>query len=240
MNRNSFKIFIDFDGTVTVQDVGEAIFSKFGNDVEIYSIIDDLLNDRISSKECWLELCKSVGTINKDSLNDFIDTLKVESGFAEFVDFCSEYNFELFVLSDGFDYYINRILKRENLDHIKVYSNKLVVTDDNKLKPSFPYYNERCTSSANCKWDHIIKHSSDDDFTVFIGDGNSDKETIQYCDFIFAKDGLLKFCEKERITYFPYKNFNDVIKKLHQLNSKKRLKKRHRAELKRREAYTIE
>ncbi|NNG25993.1 MAG: 2-hydroxy-3-keto-5-methylthiopentenyl-1-phosphate phosphatase, partial [Ignavibacteriaceae bacterium] len=88
--------------------------------------------------------------------------------------------------------------------------------------------------------DHIINHSGDDDFTVFIGDGNSDKDTIQYCDFIFAKDGLLKFCEKERITYFPFKNFNDVIKRLNQLKSKKRLKKRHRAELKRREAYTIE
>ncbi len=240
MNDKSLKIFIDFDGTVTVQDVGEAIFTKYGSHDGIYSIIEDLLNDRISSKECWIALCKSVETIEKISLNNFIDTMEVEPGFSEFVDFCSENNFELFILSDGFDYYINRILKREGLDSIKVYSNKLVLTDDNKLKPSFPFYNERCTSSANCKWDHIIKHSGDDDFTVFIGDGNSDKETIEYCDFIFAKDGLLKFCEKERITYFPFKNFNDVIKRLNQLNSKKRLKKRHRAELKRREAYTIE
>lgn len=240
MNDKSFKIFIDFDGTVTVKDVGEALFNKYGNHDEIYSIIDDLLNDRISSKQCWIALCKSVGTIDINSLNDFIDTLKVEPGFAEFVGFCSENNFELFILSDGFDFYINRILKREGLDHIKVYSNKLVVTDDNKLKPSFPYYNERCKSSANCKWNHIINHSGDNDFTVFIGDGNSDKETIQYCDFIFAKDGLLKFCEKEGITFFPFNNFNDVIKRLNQLNSKKRLKKRHRAELKRREAYTIE
>jgi 2,3-diketo-5-methylthio-1-phosphopentane phosphatase len=240
VNDKSFKIFIDFDGTVTVQDVGEAIFTKYGNHDEIYSIIDDLLNDRISSKECWIALCKSVETIEKISLNNFIDTMEVEPGFSEFVDFCTENNFELFILSDGFDYYINRVLKREGLDHIKVYSNKLVLTDDNKLNPSFPYYNERCTSSANCKWDHIINHSADDDFTVFIGDGNSDKETIQYCDFIFAKNGLLKFCEKERITYFPFNKFNEVIKRLNKLNSKKRLKKRHRAELKRREAYTIE
>jgi 2,3-diketo-5-methylthio-1-phosphopentane phosphatase len=240
MKDKSFKIFIDFDGTVTVQDVGEAIFSKYGNYDEIYSIIDDLLNDRISSKECWIKLCNSVGTIDINSLNEFIDTLEVERGFSEFVDFCSANDFELFILSDGFDYYINRILKRESLDHIKVYSNKLVITNDNKLKPSFPHYNERCFSSANCKWNHIINLSGDDDFTVFIGDGNSDKETIQYCDFIFAKDDLLKFCEKERITYFPFKNFNDVIKKLNQLILIKRLKKRHRAELKRRETYTIE
>lgn len=240
MNNYSFKIFIDFDGTVTVKDVGEAIFNEYGNSEEIIPIIDDLLNDRISSKECWLALCNSVGTIDKSSLDQFIDELEIEPAFTSFVEFCNENNLELFILSDGFDYYINRILIREDLQFIKVYSNKLIVTDDNRLVPSFPHYNERCTSSANCKWNHIINHSSDDDFTVFIGDGNSDKETIEYCDFIFAKDGLLKFCEKERITYFPFKNFNDVIKKLEELDSKKRLKKRHRAELKRREAYTIE
>ncbi|NNG28197.1 MAG: 2-hydroxy-3-keto-5-methylthiopentenyl-1-phosphate phosphatase, partial [Ignavibacteriaceae bacterium] len=103
MNDKSFKIFIDFDGTVTVQDVGEAIFNKYGNHEEVYPIIDDLLNDRISSKECWIALCKSVGTIDINSLNVFIDTLEVEPGFAEFVNFCLENKFELFILSDGFD-----------------------------------------------------------------------------------------------------------------------------------------
>ena len=90
MNDKSFKIFIDFDGTVTVKDVGEAIFNKYGNHNEVYPIIDDLLNDRISSKECWIALCKSVGTIDINSLDDFIDTLEVEPGFAEFINFCSE------------------------------------------------------------------------------------------------------------------------------------------------------
>jgi 2-hydroxy-3-keto-5-methylthiopentenyl-1-phosphate phosphatase len=75
---------------------------------------------------------------------------------------------------------------------------------------------------------------------VFIGDGNSDNDAIQYVDFIFAKDDLLKFCEVQRITYFPFKDFNDVIVRLNELVSKKRLKKRHQAELKRREAFMIE
>ena len=47
-------------------------------------------------------------------------------------------------------------------------------------------------TSANCKKNHIINHSSDDDITIYIGDGNSDKDAAQYCDFIFAKNDLLK------------------------------------------------
>jgi 2-hydroxy-3-keto-5-methylthiopentenyl-1-phosphate phosphatase len=121
-----------------------------------------------------------------------------------------------------------------------VLSNKLILDDNGKLIPSFPFYTADCRSSANCKRNHIIENSSEDEYTVFIGDGNADKDAIQYVDFIFAKDDLLKFCELQRVTYFPFRNFDDVILRMNELLSKKRLKKRHQAELKRREAFTIE
>jgi hypothetical protein len=41
-----------------------------------------------------------------------------------------------------------------------------------------------------------------------------------------------------RITYFPYNDFDDVAKKLNELGGKKRLKKRHQALLKRKEVYS--
>ena len=109
-----------------------------------------------------------------------------------------------------------------------------------KLIPSFPYFKADFVSSANCKRDHIINNSSENDYTVFIGDGNSDKDAVLYSDFIFAKNDLLRFCEMERITFFPFKNFYDVINRLEELMNKKRLKKRHQAQLKRREAYIVE
>ena len=122
---------------------------------------------------------------------------------------------------------------------MKYFANTLEVKNG-KLIPSFPYFRADFVSSANCKRDHIINNSSDDDYTVFIGDGNSDKGAVLYSDFIFAKNGLLRFCEMERITYFPFKNFYDVINRLEELMNKKRLKKRHQAQLKRREAYIVE
>ena len=235
-----FKIFVDFDGTITQKDTGDAVFSQFGDTLIVEKIIDDLLNDRISAKDCWLKLCKSVTNINKQELDEFILGIDIDNTFHSFVDYCNNHKYELFILSDGFDYYIDLILKREKLDHLKVYSNKLSLNKDNTLTPQFPYYDSGCTTSANCKRNHIINNSSDDEFTVFIGDGNSDKYTVHFCDFIFAKDDLLKYCEKERITYFPFKDFEDVIDRMETLRQKKRLKKRHQAELKRREIYIQE
>lgn len=237
--KRTFKIFIDFDGTITTSDVGENIFLKFGEIDKVKIVIGDLLSDKISSKECWLSLCNAVPHISRNMLDDFIDEMQVDPTFKSFIEFCSENEMTHFILSDGFDYYIERILRREGLQRVKYYSNKLEIING-KLIPSFPHHDIDFPSSANCKRNHIINNSSDEEYTVFIGDGNSDKYTVHYCDFIFAKDDLLKYCEKERISYFPFKNFYDVQQIMTKLLSKKRLKKRHQAELKRREAYMQE
>ncbi len=237
--KKEFKIFIDFDGTITTADVGENIFLKFGQREEVKNIISDLLSDKISSKQCWISLCKSVPYIEEDELDNFIDGIEIDPGFKEFISFCKENELPHYILSDGFDYYIDRILKKENLKGIKFYSNKLEIIN-NKLIPSFPHHDIGFPGSANCKRNHIINNSSDEEFTIFIGDGNSDKNTVHYCDFIFAKDDLLKYCERERISYFPFKNFNDIQQIILKLLSKKRLKKRHQAVLKRKEVYIQE
>jgi len=240
LTEKQFKIFLDFDGTITKNDVGEEIFRKFLDENIVKKIVDDLLTDKISSRECWESLCEPVLIKNKNEFETFILSQEIEPTLHQFVDYCDENKFQLFILSDGFDYYIEKILKRENLSHLKVFSNKLILNDKGKLIPSYPYYNADCRSSANCKRNHIIENSGEDDYTVFIGDGSSDIDAIQFVDFIFAKDSLLRFCEMNRITFSPFRNFDDVIVKLDELQSKKRLKKRHQAELKRREAYINE
>jgi 2,3-diketo-5-methylthio-1-phosphopentane phosphatase len=240
MMKRTLKVFVDFDGTITLEDVGEAIFKKFGETEKVKRIIEDLLSDKISSRQCWDELCDSVDNINKAELDEFIDLIDVDPTFIPLVKFCSENKIDMVVLSDGFDYYIDRLFNKAGLSGLKYYSNKLFVDDKGILKAEYPYFDVDSPTSANCKKNHIINHSSDDEYTVYIGDGNSDKEAAQYCDFIFAKDGLARFCSIERISFYPFKNFTEVQNKLTELMLKKNLRKRHQAQLKRKSAYMAE
>jgi 2-hydroxy-3-keto-5-methylthiopentenyl-1-phosphate phosphatase len=240
MIKRTLKLFVDFDGTITLEDVGEAIFRKFGEDEQVKKIIEDLLSDKISSRKCWDDLCKSVNVINKSELDEFIDSLDIDPTFIPFVKFCNEKGIEMVVLSDGFDYYIERLFNKTGLSGLKYYSNKLFVDDKGILKTEYPYFDNNSPTSANCKKNHIINHSSDDDYTVYIGDGNSDKEAAQYCDFIFAKDGLSRFCSMEKISFYPFRDFAEVQNKLTELMLKKNLRKRHQAQLKRKSAYMEE
>jgi len=231
-----FKIFVDFDGTITQKDIGEEMFLKFGDAEEAVRIIERWINNEITSVDTWQMLCATVKNFDEKEFDLFLNEIKIDPTFIKFVDYCKSNNFEMLILSDGLNYYINKVLEREGLLHIKSYTNKLTF-EGNSLIPQFPYTDEECKQCANCKRNHVINNSSDDDYTVYIGDGYSDACPVQYCDFIFAKKSLLKFCESNRISFSPFENFDDVIKKLDVLKSRKRLKHRHQAELKRREVY---
>ncbi|MFA3782533.1 MtnX-like HAD-IB family phosphatase [Melioribacteraceae bacterium 4301-Me] len=237
LNKSTFKIFVDFDGTITVKDVGEEIFLHFGDPSKAKKIVKDWIDEKINSIQTWELLCKTVNNLSLEEFDSFIDSMCIQPTFLNFIDYCKLNNFQIWILSDGLDYYIKRILSKEKISYLNFYSNKLIFGKNNELIPFFPYTDEECKSCANCKRNHIIEHSSDDDFSVYIGDGYSDTCPAQFCDFIFAKNSLLKYCEKNRISYYPFKDFSDIIKKLEELKNKKHLRKRHQAVLKRKEVY---
>ncbi len=239
MNKEErvYKVFVDFDGTITTVDVGEAMFLEFGDSEKSKEIVGRWMADEITSMQCWQELCETIDEFDRDKFDMFLDKIEIDPSFKRFVEFCEDSKIDIIILSDGLHYYIERILKKEGLERIKYYSNQLLFDGKNKLVPDFPYTDEECSRCANCKRNHIINNSSDDDFTIYIGDGTSDTCPAQFVDFIFAKNSLLKFCEKNRISYFPYKSFAEVRMRVKELTEKRKLKKRHQAELKRREVY---
>jgi 2,3-diketo-5-methylthio-1-phosphopentane phosphatase len=236
MSEQKIKIFCDFDGTITTKDVGEHMFLEFGDSEKAYEIFNRWVNKEIDSAQEWQELLELVEDLTEEKFNSFIDTIEITYGFKEFIEFAELNNMEVIILSDGMDYYINRILKNNGLDKLKYFSNKLIFTK-NGPKAFFPYTDEECKDCGNCKRNHIIENSSDEDITIYIGDGFSDTCPVQYADFIFAKKSLLKFCEKERISYYPYKNFKDIIRLIKPIIEKKKIKKRHQATLKRKNVY---
>jgi 2-hydroxy-3-keto-5-methylthiopentenyl-1-phosphate phosphatase len=232
-----FKIYIDFDGTITTKDIGEHMFLEFGEPNECKNIIAKWLEGELNSKQVWVQLCNTVHNFDKLKFDKFLENFSIDPFFYDFLEYSRKNNFYTTVLSDGFDYYIDKISKRENFSNLDIYCNKLTIDDNNSLIPSFPYTDEECDKCANCKRNHILNSSSEEDITIYIGDGWSDTCAAEHCDFIFAKKSLLKYCEQNGLPYFPYNTFEDVQKIVKQLQVKKKIKKRHQAVLKRKDAF---
>lgn len=232
-----FKIFIDFDGTITKKDVGEHMFLEFGDPVAAKEIIALWIEGEITSIDTWTMLCKTIPSFHKPEFDAFLDTIEIDEYFSSFVDYCSLHNFEVAILSDGLDYYIEYLLKKNNIHSVKVFSNKLTFNENNELIPLFPFRDEECKTCANCKRNHILDSTGDDEYSFYIGDGLSDTCPAQYSDFVFAKNSLLKFCEKNGVNFFPFRNFSDVQNRIEEFRNKKRIKRKLQPELKRKEIF---
>ncbi len=236
---HKMKVFIDFDGTITLTDTGEEIFRRFGSRPEIDEIIEQIRFNKITGKEGWSQLFANAPKLRLDDVHKLADEIQIDRYFESFVNVLNNNKIPFYILSDGFENYISKIFNHSKINNLKVYANKLIENEDSKIQTVFPYTDEECSDCANCKRNHILENSADDEFTVYIGNGSSDTCPAQFCDYVFAKDDLLRFCNREKITCFQYSNFAEVERTFTQLLAKRRLKKKHQAVLKRNEIYKL-
>ncbi len=237
MKSSTTKIFVDFDGTITEDDVGNSFFRKFGNEAESLKFVDKWKSGELSGRELTLKEAEYV-RVDEESASKFIEGFRIDPKFKEFVLFCNSNSIQLTVLSDGLDFYIKRIFELNEILGVPFYSNNARFESD-RIHIEFPYQSD-CEKCGNCKGYQILTKTGIDDIVVYIGNGFSDRCAVQYADIIFAKDELLKYCEENNITFFPFENFGSVIERLNKILGTGKLRKRHRAELKRREAYLSE
>lgn len=231
------RVFVDFDGTITKVDVGNAFFRKFGNEEESLKAVEKWKSGELSGGGLLLQEAEYVHATKADAV-EFSRGCEMDPSFKDFVSFCRDAKIEMTILSDGLDFYIEEILKLNGISGIPFYSNRAQF-DSGKIAIELPYESD-CTKCANCKGYQILRRSGPDDVIVYIGNGFSDRCAVQYADIVFAKDDLLKYCEENNITYFPFKSFEDVLTKFRKVVAAGNFRKRHRAELKRREAYLAE
>jgi len=215
MKEKRYKIYTDFDGTIALNDVGDSLFATFAGE-KWHEPIQDWKKGLISSKELYLREWEMT-RLSPEQLEQFSDIQQIDPYFKDFVEYCTQHNYPLVVLSDGFDFYIKRILKKAGLDFLPVYANVLSFQNDNKVIPEFPYFGKGCPNCANCKGYHITKNQQQGELVVYIGDGLSDRCGVEQADIIFAKDDLKTYCLENSIAFFEFQNFKDVLQTIKQL-----------------------
>jgi len=195
-------------------------------------VIADFENQSIGARECLLKELSLVENFDINKFNEIIDTQQVDESFKSFVEFSSEKGIPIVILSDGMDYYIERILQKHGLE-VEFYANHCEVQESG-LQLSFPYSDAECTKCGCCKRNFILNMTADDEVSILIGDGYSDICSAQYADLVFAKKSLASYCWRNNITYFDFQNFSDIQKKLSRLLKEGKIKQRQQARLNRR------
>lgn len=238
METSKLKIFSDFDGTITLYDTWLEMGEVFITNKQAWAeVIRKFENQEIGARECFLSECALIENFDLDKFNSIIDSQRLDPGFLDFYNFVSDSGISLTILSEGMDYYINRILGNYGLD-IPFYSNKFVLSESkNSFCLEFPNSDSDCTKCGTSKRNIMMNLTGDDEISVFIGDGFSDACAVNYADVVFAKKSLASYCWKNNITYSEFQTFGDIKKKLSKILEKKSVKHRQAAKLKRREVF---
>jgi len=201
--------FVDFDGTITQRDTCAAMVEAFA--CEGWQQINELWEKReISTEECanrTFQLFRAT----LDDLRKLLDTIKIDEGFGAFVNYCREKGYPVYILSDGYDFCIEYILRKHGFK-VPYYANHLVY--ENGFRISCTYYNQDCGLCGTCKRSLLERLTEPGCQVVYVGDGVSDNCPAGHSNLVYAKGRLLEYCRAEGIPAVPITGFTDVLEKL--------------------------
>ena len=238
----AYRLFLDFDGTLTAEDVGNRFFATFGGAV-CTELVARYRAGEISARACFEQEMKAVGTVDPAAFEAFLAQQELDPGAEELIRSCVRMDVEVTILSDGLDAYIRPLLERHGLDGVRCFSNTAVWQEEGTRKRaqlSFPHANGECDRCGCCKRNIMLGSAGDGDVLIYAGDGYSDRCPVEYADLVFAKASLQTWCQQNNITYLPYRSLDDVRRRLETELGQRTLRPRPRAERKRREAYMME
>ncbi|HBG48739.1 MAG TPA: phosphoserine phosphatase [Cyanobacteria bacterium UBA9971] len=239
----NITVFCDFDGTITKKDTVDHFLSVFADNKWLES--EKLWkNGKIGSKECLIRQFACINYISENQLDNFTENIEIDDYFINFIEIlnifenlnqkkiknefkpskpakpsfgfftpASQTNF--YIVSDGFDFFINSTLKKYGIKKfVKVFSNKLNF-NKGKLTLDFPFYNSNCKKKSGlCKCE-IIKKLKKERRVLYIGDGASDICASGLADILFAKDSLAEYCDENNINHIKFETFKDICEYLY-------------------------
>lgn len=207
-----YKVYCDFDATVTVNDVWDSLFQKFGKP-EATTIWQKFNTGEMTAAECIRFACSTVSNADQSEVIQLFQSQELRPGFVEFYSYCRANDIDLTIVSDGFTAYIRPILTQHCID-VPYYCNDVEVTDSGTLSVEFRHGRESCRRCGACKCGAIVTTSSDTDTIVYIGDGYSDHCPVELSDIVFARDMLKSFCYKRSIPHHDFEDFFFIQERL--------------------------
>lgn len=212
-------IFLDFDGTISDRDAIDAILERYASQ-EWLTIEEQWRRGLIGSRLCLTEQMRLVRA-SVCELDELLDAIQIDPGFVDLLEICAEKRVPVYIISDGFDYSINRILGRleltERLRPKRIFASHL----DPRSTPwqtAFPFFKQTCYHGcATCKPAVMKMLNTDDAPMIFVGDGLSDRYAAHTANVLFAKKSLAKYCAENEIKHINYETLRDVAGQFEQI-----------------------
>lgn len=203
--RAPLIVLTDFDFTITQVDVGDLVVETLSPPSA--ATVAAVRAGEAGSRVWWLD---SMANVDLAAAEALADTVEIDPHFPAFVHWCEQESIPLAVVSDGFGFYIHRILTRHGLGHLPVFCNEMA----GRGSLHFPHGNPACDRCGCCKAGVSRRLRAAGQRVVYIGDGTSDVYASAFADWVFAKGYLARYLQQAGTPYFHFDTFRDVASRL--------------------------
>jgi HAD superfamily phosphoserine phosphatase-like hydrolase len=204
-------LVVDFDGTVTEQDILQTLAFRYG-DVEIVQELDEALDaGRITLRDEITREYATVRTPLAEVVEHVLGHTRVRPGFRELVELAQERGWRFVIVSSGFHELIEPILAREGVE-VELHANRVDPRPDGWRV--LWQYGEDCESCGESCKRAIVQEFAGDDEIVYVGDGYSDRCAAEASDRVFATRGLASYFDERGIPYERFDDFHEIALRL--------------------------
>jgi 2-hydroxy-3-keto-5-methylthiopentenyl-1-phosphate phosphatase len=203
------SFLVDYDGTISLVDVGDELMVRFVADNETLTEKDRAYDEgRLGSRELMLwDL--SVLPDDAELLRSTASSLPQDETFPALVEVSRRHGAVLEVVSDGFGFHVEPNLARLGLADLPIATNETRL-EGSERGMTFPYGHPACFVCGTCKRERVRAHQAAGRAVVFVGDGTSDRFAAAHADVVFAKRALARICTAEGWPFERWDTFAEV------------------------------
>jgi len=208
------QVWIDFDGTITQQDLLDELIQRHAID-DSWKQIERLWEaGEIGSRQCLQRQLALVRATDAE-LAALLAQIDLDPGLFPLLGLLDRFQIPRAILSDGIDSFIHQLLARHDV-HIPVRSNSIKRSGDD-ISLICPLQSPDCDSAAaHCKCSSITALGGAGRKSIYIGDGRSDLCPARKVEVVFAKGALAQTLRGEGRRFLPFTTLNDVKRILEQ------------------------
>jgi 2,3-diketo-5-methylthio-1-phosphopentane phosphatase len=202
-------VLLDYDGTISVRDVGDELMARFVPDQAAVLAMDArYVAGDVGSREL---IAWDMDMLPDDPalLRDEAARVPQDPGIVDLVALCRAHGMPVEVVSDGLGFYVDSNLARLGLHDVPIATNRNLVHGGG-TGVSFPFGHPVCRVCGTCKRERVWWHQDAGRLVVFVGDGPSDRYAAWHADITFAKGSLRAWCESAGVDIQPWERLDEV------------------------------
>ena len=201
------SLVIDFDGTITEDDLLDTIARDFGDPAVYQEVEDGLDAGTMPLREVITREFAPVTAPLEEVVAWVLERARVRAGFRGLVEHAQAHGWEVHVVSSGFHELIEPVLERERVD-VLLHANRVdASTSGWRVDWRYPDGCDHCGES--CK-----RALLPEGYVVYVGDGYSDRCAALASDRVFATRGLARYLSEHGAPFEPFSDFHAVSEAL--------------------------